>query len=365
MSITPDNIEELQKLTKRQIEAWMKYRLAMQRAFSGKTVKPEDEEKFLNTETKIRQFARSLGQKLPPNLGAYNKRLTEFLQQGMKLPEYTASNRALRDDKLSQWHDIYISMSRSYGALKLIDKGYYPSLHRRHLIVDRASARSAKGVMRSVGVGSTRNGSQTGKGRTRRDRTAFDEEGKGGAALKAAGTVVMAILLVGGLIGFTLFGPDSSEKGKLEAKAKEMQATPEGSVRFYMEAAAKYRSGRTHKYSYGVQLAVTKADWKWYQNNYKDLVVDVFDVTSAMDPGTAEAMLRITALTNLLERGVNSTKFIVGKVETNGRVADVAVYQNTGRGAIDLNPAYARYITVVKEKRSWKVQDFAGARSVY
>lgn len=361
MSITPDNIKELQKLAKRQIEAWMKYRLAMQRAFAGRSIKPKDEKKFLDTETKIRQFARSLEKNLPSNLGEYNKSLTEFLQQGMKLQEYTSANQLLRDDMLYQWHGIYIGMSRSYGALKLIDKGYYPGLHRRHLVVDKSSARSAKGVMNSIGKRSSQSGSIKKKLKSQRDGDSSNEETKSGGGWKSFGTVLMAIVLIGGLIGFTLFGSDPSEKGRLEAKAKEMQQTPEGSIRFYMEAAANYRSGGTHKYSYGVQLAVTKGDWEWYEANYQTLYRDQFNVMSAMDPGTAQALMKISVLTGLLANGFNSTKFIVGDVRNNGKTAEVPVFEDTGRGGIDLDPAYARYIRLVRVKKSWKVRSFAGA----
>jgi len=135
---------ETQQSVKSVLDNWMRIKLAFQKAFSQGPITKEHETAFLKLKSELSRLNRQLGEKLPSNLGFNSAQMMELMKNATTLQSLHSLPPQERRQLLEQWHQIYILLNRSLGALEVVGDGYYPSLHRGKLLTESPRASQGK-----------------------------------------------------------------------------------------------------------------------------------------------------------------------------------------------------------------------------
>ena len=133
MAFTPVEVAQLKGSVKELLETWMRIKLAFQKAFSREEITPEQENAFLQLKSDLSRHYRSVGSRLPKDLQFDGDQMMEMLKNAISMQHL--QNQPVNEKRriFNFWHQVYVKMTRTLGALETIDEGYFPSLHREAL----------------------------------------------------------------------------------------------------------------------------------------------------------------------------------------------------------------------------------------
>ena len=136
MAFTPKEVAELHTGQKKLLEVWMKIKLAIQTAFSQSQVTPEHENAFLVLKSDLSRLNRSVADHLPKDLRFGGDEMMDLMKNATTMQHLHGLPLREKRETFGTWHKIYVLMSRSFGALEVINDGYYPRLHRNLMRMD-------------------------------------------------------------------------------------------------------------------------------------------------------------------------------------------------------------------------------------
>lgn len=130
MALNPKEVEGLHGSTRKLLEIWMKTKLAIQRGFGKEAISKEHETAFLNLKSDMSRLYRSIGDRLPKDLQFEGDEMMDMMKNAMTLQQLQTLPIGEKKQMFAKWHKLYVLMTRTYGALEVLNDGYYPSLHR-------------------------------------------------------------------------------------------------------------------------------------------------------------------------------------------------------------------------------------------
>lgn len=173
-------------------------------------------------------------------------------------------------------------------------------------------------------------------------------------AIRGNIAVIVVLVLAVGLIVYYLASSENSPAGE---RSVGRQETPEDAFNYYLDVVYSYLQDEGATVN-DVKLAVTDADWEWFSNNYEKLDFDPFDIKGGLDPTTAQAVSKHSALRSVLKLGPHrrDTKILHANTAQFDRAVLTVSYLN------NITEWEETDVTVVLEGDKWKVKDFAGGR---
>ena len=171
------------------------------------------------------------------------------------------------------------------------------------------------------------------------------------------GTIFSLIVIAG--LAFYVFNPRESSD---EKQLKEKQETPEKALKYYLITAYKYNHNENPGGSLSdVQIAVTKDDWEWFNDNAQTIFSkeDMLDSAAVLGAEQNASRSRRIAMKTIFSRGPDHPG---NEIMNRNLGPDKCVFTVRKKG--ETHEEYEDYkVEVVKEGKSWKVKDFAGGRN--
>lgn len=144
MALTPKDIDELYDSIKKLLELWMRTKLVILKAFGDEEITREHENAFLQLKSEISRIYRAVSEKLSTGLKFDGDKMMEMLKNAMTMEHLHQQPPSERQVLYRIWHQIYIKVTRTLGALEVMKSGYYPNLHRERLKRPAAAQKSVK-----------------------------------------------------------------------------------------------------------------------------------------------------------------------------------------------------------------------------
>lgn len=132
MAPKPSPYAENLGLVQETLERWLSFRAYLVKAFSDEQTTPDDEAAFLEIKSGVTKGLRSLGERLKDlslDIGAQGVR--DLLNKCVSLNHLGSLPAADRETLRRNWHQAFIKMSRTAGALKFMDEGYRPPVPKK------------------------------------------------------------------------------------------------------------------------------------------------------------------------------------------------------------------------------------------
>lgn len=133
MPLTPPEVDEYHETIKGILEVWMRIKLVFLKAFGDAEITPDQEKAFLNFKTEISRNYKRISDELPKGLQFDGDRMLESMKNVLSIQHLRDYSPKDRQALLSTWHNVYIKITRSLGALEVMQSGFYPHLHRDRL----------------------------------------------------------------------------------------------------------------------------------------------------------------------------------------------------------------------------------------
>jgi hypothetical protein len=167
--------------------------------------------------------------------------------------------------------------------------------------------------------------------------------------------IVMVLMVL--VVIYFYVNRDTTPTPKQAARA--IQQDPEKALVHYLTVAYKFMIAEEGGSFEDVREAISVDDWNWFQDNYQSLHADPFDIGGGLDPTTAAALSRRSALHGLFAMGPNRPDVEIVDRQIG---ADEVVFRVKYRVQDDyFNQSDVR---VVNEGGRWRVSGFAGARAM-
>lgn len=120
----------------------MRIKLAFQKAFGKGEITREQESAFLQLKSDLSRFYRTVADRLPKDLSFDGDQMIEILKNAISMQHLQNQAIAEKRTLFSNWHKIYVKMTRTFGALEVINDGYYPQLHREMVREQKKTTRT-------------------------------------------------------------------------------------------------------------------------------------------------------------------------------------------------------------------------------
>jgi hypothetical protein len=130
MALTPQDVPVVLHSMKNLLESWMRNKLAIQKAFGKGPITKEQENAFLKLKSDLSRLYRQVAEKLPDELQFDGQAMIEMMKNATTMQHMHGLPPGEKRNYFAQWHRLYVLMSRTYGALEVVNEGYYPQLHR-------------------------------------------------------------------------------------------------------------------------------------------------------------------------------------------------------------------------------------------
>lgn len=108
------------------MQLWLKTKTFFGKANTEDPISREEEQAFLESKSEISKYIRTLAPKLPADVQFGGEKIQDLLRQSISIGHLRSLPRADRQTLMSTWHQIFIQISRSAGALQFIAEGYMP-----------------------------------------------------------------------------------------------------------------------------------------------------------------------------------------------------------------------------------------------
>jgi hypothetical protein len=137
MALTPPVVATMHQNAKRLLDLWLRVRLVIIRAFGNAEIDDKQEAEFLELKSEIQRLYRVISDELTRGLLFDGDQMMDLLKNAINIEHLRAVSPKERQKTLSIWHNVYIKLTRTLGALEVIEAGYYPFEHRRLLAVTK------------------------------------------------------------------------------------------------------------------------------------------------------------------------------------------------------------------------------------
>jgi hypothetical protein len=135
MPLTPIDVDELHDAAKKLLEMWMRIKLVFLKAFGEEEISRDHESAYMQLKSEISRIYRAISEKLPKGLQFEGEKMMELLKNAMTMEHLHNQPPKERQSIYSIWHMVYLRLTRSLGALEVMQSGYYPHLHRSRFLV--------------------------------------------------------------------------------------------------------------------------------------------------------------------------------------------------------------------------------------
>jgi len=121
-------IDDHLHLVQSTLEQWISFRRFMNKAFSDSEIAPDEEPSFLEVKSNVARNIRTITERSKsfPGLDAGDKIIRDMLTKCVSVAHLRALPPADQKVLLKEWHQSFIRLSRSVGALKFLSDGYLP-----------------------------------------------------------------------------------------------------------------------------------------------------------------------------------------------------------------------------------------------
>ncbi len=155
MALTPKEVADLNVTMKNLVEVWMRIKLAIQKAFGKGEITKEQEGAFLQLKSDLSRQYRSVADRLPKDLQFDGDQMMDMLKNAISMQHLQNQHINDKRNMFSLWHKVYVKMTRTFGAVEVINEGYYPSLH-RDLLRDPAKQKKNVTPKKAAGIKKTK-----------------------------------------------------------------------------------------------------------------------------------------------------------------------------------------------------------------
>lgn len=108
------------------IQLWLRTKQFFAKANNEEPITRDDEQVFLETKSDISRLQRTLGSKLPHDIGFAADKMQDLLRQSISIAHLRNLPKADRQGLMQSWHLVFINLSRAAGALQFLVEGYIP-----------------------------------------------------------------------------------------------------------------------------------------------------------------------------------------------------------------------------------------------
>lgn len=124
----PAVINESLGLVQATLEQWLSFKKYLVVATKNEQVQLEDENNFLEVKSNLARTSRALGEKMKEmgRMELGEKLLKELLNKCVSMSNISNLPPTDKRQLLKDWHKVFIKLSRSIGALKMLSEGYVP-----------------------------------------------------------------------------------------------------------------------------------------------------------------------------------------------------------------------------------------------
>lgn len=111
------------------LEQWLSFKRYFQQAFGEEPITPDHETEFLEVKSQVARNVRGVGDRLKPiGIDVPANKVRDLLNRCISINHLRALPKNDREAIHKEWHGVFISLSRSVGALKFMAEGYKPRL---------------------------------------------------------------------------------------------------------------------------------------------------------------------------------------------------------------------------------------------
>jgi len=133
MALTLEEIAELQESSEKLLGFWMRIKLVFMKAFSEGEIAPDQESAYLQLKSEISRLNRGLSDKLTTGLKFEGEKMMEMLKNAMTMEHLRSQPISEKQNIYATWHRLFIKLTRTLGALEVMQMGYHPAVHRERL----------------------------------------------------------------------------------------------------------------------------------------------------------------------------------------------------------------------------------------
>lgn len=108
------------------LQLWVKIRAFLLKAETQDPITREEEQGFLETKSELSRAVRSILSKLPAGVTIAADRLQDILRQSIAIGHLRGMPKADKSALITNWHYVFIHLSRAVGAFQMIAEGYVP-----------------------------------------------------------------------------------------------------------------------------------------------------------------------------------------------------------------------------------------------
>lgn len=149
MALTPSVVDDLHETIKQILEIWMRIKLVFLKAFGDAEISADQEKAFLNFKAEISRNYKKISDDLPKGLNFDGDKMLDAMKNVLSIQHLRDYSPKDRQVLLQTWHAVYIRITRTLGALEVMQSGYYPHLHRDRFRVDLDKAKRRKRIAKS------------------------------------------------------------------------------------------------------------------------------------------------------------------------------------------------------------------------
>jgi hypothetical protein len=143
MALSPKDVEELSESIKKLVESWMRIKLVFIKAFGNYALTREQENAYLQLKSDLSRIFRGVTTRLPSGLQFEGEKMIEMLKNAITMEHLRSQPPEEKQAFFRTWHQVYIRLVRTQGALGVIKAGYYPQLHRARLTTKTSAKKAA------------------------------------------------------------------------------------------------------------------------------------------------------------------------------------------------------------------------------
>lgn len=130
MALNPPVVAQMVEQTKSLLDLWMRVRLIFIKSFSTQPIGDDQEKAYLDLKGEIQRLYRVISEELTPGLNFEGDKMMDTLKNAISMEQMRTQSASERQKYFAIWHQIYIRITRTLGALEIIHAGYYPHEHR-------------------------------------------------------------------------------------------------------------------------------------------------------------------------------------------------------------------------------------------
>lgn len=106
------------------LDGWHQLKACMDKALlTDEEITREEEGRFLEVKSALSKNARTLAQKMPPDLAFGHEKLAEILKNAISIVHFRGIPATEIPQLRQQWHQIWVQLTRTVGGLAYLAEG--------------------------------------------------------------------------------------------------------------------------------------------------------------------------------------------------------------------------------------------------